>query len=225
MSQISSIARGPRQSNFELLRIVAMFMVLAVHADFWALGAPSAEDFSANPANAWLRTVLESVTIVCVNVFVLISGWFGIRFSMRGLTNFVFQCVYFLFGIYIIMLAFGLVTLSIKGIAGCLCLTSSNWFIRAYAALYILSPVLNSFVDKASKRQFAVVLALFFLFQTIWGWSGAAAFVVNGYSAFSFIGLYLLARYTRLYGLPFVTNCVGGVTFCQLYSILWDIGL
>lgn len=31
-----------RQSNIELLRIIAMFMVLAVHANYWSLGTPSA---------------------------------------------------------------------------------------------------------------------------------------------------------------------------------------
>ena len=33
-----------RQSNMELLRIVAMFLVLLVHADFFSIGAPSASD-------------------------------------------------------------------------------------------------------------------------------------------------------------------------------------
>lgn len=34
-----------RQSNIELLRIIAMFLVLVVHADFWSLGGPNAEEF------------------------------------------------------------------------------------------------------------------------------------------------------------------------------------
>ena len=33
-----------RQSNFELLRIIAMFLVLVVHADYFSLGAPSYQD-------------------------------------------------------------------------------------------------------------------------------------------------------------------------------------
>ena len=32
-----------RNSNIELLRIVCMFMVLALHANFMALGAPAVE--------------------------------------------------------------------------------------------------------------------------------------------------------------------------------------
>lgn len=212
--------QGGRQSNIELLRILAMFLVLIVHADFWTLGPPSTEDFSTSPINAWTRTIIESISIVCVNVFILISGWFGIRFSVKGLLNFIFQCAYFLFGIYFVMVASGCVSFSIKGLAECLCLTSVNWFIKAYAALYILTPMLNAFVDKASRKQFRNLLILFFTFQTIWGWTGAAAWVMFGYSAFSFIGLYLLARYIRLYDIKCLTTWWGGFNRNEFLSVL-----
>lgn len=39
LQRITSITAGPRQSNFELLRILAMFLVLVVHSDFWSIGA------------------------------------------------------------------------------------------------------------------------------------------------------------------------------------------
>ncbi len=219
-----------RASNIELLRIIAMFLVLVVHADFWALGGPSAEDFAGAPLNAFTRTFIQSLSIVCVNVFILISGWFGIRASVKGLSNFVFQCAYFLFGIYAVMLLTGTAELSVKGIAGCLCLTSANWFIRAYVALYILSPILNAFVEKATKRQMAVFLTAFYLFQTIYGWSGAAKFVEMGYSCFSFIGLYLLARFARTYGSE-IYKMGGGIYMLTvaantvLYYLLTKIGI
>ncbi len=34
-SEINSITIGPRQSNFELLRILAMFLVIVIHVDFF----------------------------------------------------------------------------------------------------------------------------------------------------------------------------------------------
>ena len=194
---IASITQGPRQSNFELLRIVAMFLVLMVHSDFWSLGNPKATDFISYPANAFLRTIIESISIVCVNVFILISGWFDIKFSIRGLSNFIFQCIYFLFGTYAVLLILGITELSIHRIAECFCLTKSNWFIKSYIGLYILSPVLNIYVTHATKRVQRIVLIMFFLFQTAYGWSNAAVFIEHGYSTFSFIGLYLLSNYVR----------------------------
>ena len=98
------------------------------------------------------------------------------------------------------MLIFGLTSLSAKGIAGCLVLLKWNWFIKAYMGLYILSPILNAFVNNTEKKTFKNVLISFFVFQTIYSWiSDGAVFFENGYSTISFIGLYLLARYTKIY--------------------------
>lgn len=150
--QITSITAGPRQTNIECLRILAMFLVLTVHAAFWATGAPTIEDFNSNPLGSFTKTFIESISICCVDVFILISGWFGIRPTAKGFCNFLFQCAYFLIGIYAVFLLFGLTKLSLKGIAEMLGLYHINWFIPAYAALYIFSPILNTFVEKANKR-------------------------------------------------------------------------
>ncbi|EGJ72051.1 putative transmembrane protein [Bacteroides coprosuis DSM 18011] len=194
------IRKNKRESNIELLRFIAMMMVLAVHANFFAIGTPSTINCSEHFDNAAARIIFESMSIVCVDVFILISGWFGIKSSMRGFSNFVFQCLFFLIGIYVVVVIIGIRDLSIKGLAECLVLTKSNWFIKAYIGLYLLSPVLNSFVEKADKLTFRNVLVAFFIFQTIYGWiSNAAVFFEMGYSTISFIGLYLLARYVRIH--------------------------
>ena len=41
-----------RTSNFELLRLVAMFLVLTLHGYGVALGLPSKEDFQISPLSA-----------------------------------------------------------------------------------------------------------------------------------------------------------------------------
>ena len=57
----------------------------------------------------------------------------------------------------------------------------------------------NSFVDNSNKKQLFNVLIAFYIFQTIWGQMGAASFFNRGYSPLSFIGLYLLGRFIKLY--------------------------
>lgn len=207
------LSRKTRQSNIELLRIISMFLVLVVHANFWALGRPTSLDMQMSPLASYTRFLIESLAIVCVNVFVLISGWFGIKPSVKGFSRFAFQCLFFLIGHYVVGLAIGTSRLDIKGIAGCFCLLSNHWFIKSYIGLYILAPILNAFVKVADKKQLKLLLIVFFLYQTIYGWSGAAAFFVKGYSTMSFIGLYLLGRYLNLYGNtqstpPYVWICV-----------------
>lgn len=203
---ITSTVAGVRQSNIELLRILAMFLVLTIHALLSCDGV-TLESFNSDPLNAITKTIIKSLSEVCVNVFILISGWFGIKSSLKGFLSFAFQCLYFTFGIYLIMIVTGNANLTVGGIRTCLFLTPPHyWFIPAYAALYILSPILNSFIDKASKTTFRNTLIAFFIFQTIWGWTGSAKFVEFGLSTFSFIGLYLLARYLRLYPGKWLTS-------------------
>lgn len=195
----SSNIKPQRQSNIELLRILAMFLVLLVHADYFSLGAPNVQEIQMSPKDAISRIFFESVSIVCVNVFVLISGWFGIKPSFKGLSNFIFQCLFFLIGLYLTTIIIGVNELSLKGVAGCFFATKLNWFIKAYLLLYLLSPVLNAFIESATQRTYKLVLISFFLFTCTYGWIGAAAFMDNGYTTLFFIGLYLLSRYIRLY--------------------------
>ena len=193
------ISKKERDSNIELLRVIAMFLVLLVHADFFSLGAPTMLDIQTNTLDRTLRIFFEALSIVCVNVFVLISGWFGIRPCLRGASTFIFQCLFFLIGLYIITLLIGTSSFSLNGILGCFAATKSNWFIKAYLLLYIISPVLNAFVEHTSKSTFRNVLIAFFAFTCTYGWRGAAEFMLRGYTPLFFIGLYLLARYIRIY--------------------------
>ena len=150
--------KNVRQSNIELLRMLAMFLVLLVHADFFSLGSPSVNEIQHKPLDAFLRIFFESVSIVCVNVFVLISGWFAIKPSFKGLCNFLYQCLFFLIGLYLITILIGVNKFSLGGVAGCIFATKLNWFIKAYLLLYFLSPVLNAFVKTTSQRTFKLVL-------------------------------------------------------------------
>ena len=54
-----------RQSNMELLRIIAMFLVLLVHADFFSLGAPSASDCVNAPVESSLKVFFQA--IICMS--------------------------------------------------------------------------------------------------------------------------------------------------------------
>lgn len=63
-----------RQSNVELLRIIAMFLILLVHADFYSLGEPSYTDITSESLDTFLRIFFEVISIPAVNIFVMISG-------------------------------------------------------------------------------------------------------------------------------------------------------
>ena len=193
------VLRRERKSGIELLRIIAMFLVLVVHASFSSVGEPTYNDIIQSSFSSYTRFFFQSLSIGCVDIFVIITGWFGIRPKRESFFNFTFQCLFFLFGIYAFCLATGLASFSIKGIAECL-LFRGTWFVKAYLLLYILAPLLNAFIDSASERQHRMLLIYFFSFQIIYSWASfAVTFFEQGYSTMSFIGLYLLARYFSIY--------------------------
>ena len=184
-----------RDSNIELARIMAMLLILALHAFnnyFW-------NDLSSQVNAKNVVAILgEAFTSCAVGLFVFISGWFGIKPKVKSIANIVFQVVFY--GI-VIFLVFSILRGSIQwdGLKEALLLSDSLWFIKSYFLLYILSPVLNAFVDRANIKQFQTVLLAFFLFQSVWGWMNFAEEFNYGLSVVFFIFMYLLARYMRLY--------------------------
>lgn len=193
-----------RQSNIELLRIVSIFFVLIGHAFGVVLGMPDANDIDASPTTSFLRILLGAAALGGVNIFVLISGWFGIHSNKRGLAKYIYQVVFLLWGIYAVALLSGKAELNLSGIKTSMGIYEGYWFVMAYLGLYLLSPVLNAFADNATKRQFQILLIGFYLFQCYYCWIMGMVNYFNGYSITFFCGLYLTARYVRLYPIPFL---------------------
>lgn len=198
-SAISSITRGPRETNMELLRLLAMWFVLTVHADFVALGAaPHAWSGLHEGLSSVMRTFVEMGAVVGVNVFVLISGWFGIRPTVRGVVNFLYQVIFIGLLCFVV---YSLLTQSFRTdyFISVFCLKESLWFVKAYLGLYLIVPLLNLYCKHAGERQLRYTIVLFYIYQTVYGFLGNNVTVSNGYTVFAFIGLYLLARYMRLH--------------------------
>lgn len=194
--------KNTRESNMELLRVVAMFLVLAVHANFAALGNPTYEDAHVDTFVALSRYMAEALAIVCVNVFVLLSGWFGIRRSWSGFGKFVFQVSFFSIGMYLVSSIVGWTDFSLSGwIDSLFWISPFYWFVVSYLGLYILAPVLNAYIEHSTREQLGITLIAFYTFQTLYGClaGGEESQFAYGYSVISFAGLYMLAQYVRRY--------------------------
>lgn len=187
-----------RDSNIELLRIIAMLLVMIVHASFFSLNSPSVIDVKNDISSSFFRCLSESLTIICVDVFVLISGWFGIRVKLIRLSEFIFQVYFFGILMYVASILMGTDYISIKGL-GKLFLSKDLWFVKSYIVLYIFAPILNTFVENSNKKDLGIFLIAFFVVQTLHGFISGSSWFSGGYSPLTFMGLYLLARYIRLY--------------------------
>ncbi len=189
-----------RDSNMELLRIVAMLLIMTVHASYRALPHPTPASIEADALSGFLQLLTQSFSVVGVNVFVMLSGWYAIRPRLVRFSELVFQLLFF--GVLCLGIEYCVSgQLPPKAITTLFMLNDGNyWFIKVYIALYILAPVLNTFAESATRRQLATVLLCFFGFQWVFGWVfEATAWLRAGYSLPSFMGLYLLARYMSIY--------------------------
>ena len=192
-------SRLTRDSNMELLRIISMILVLGLHANNKALGDPSPIDFQADFIQSGFRVFLQQFCMVCVNIFVLISGWFSIKATLKGAVKLLFQVLFF----EVIVLAISAIqgdAVSTEQIVKTFIIGSDYWFVPAYLILYCISPALNRLIEQESAPKVKAVIIGYFAIQFIYGYLFAdMARFGYGYSALSFIGLYLLARYVRVH--------------------------
>ena len=74
-----------RQSNIEILRIVAMILIVLHHLCIYGIkGGMTIE-------------VIDSITIIGVNIFLLISGYFSIKLKWHSLVNLILLCLFYNF--------------------------------------------------------------------------------------------------------------------------------
>lgn len=192
--------RSFRNSNIEILRIICMLFIIAGHVIM------KYKNDGIGTNEYYISNILRSFFIVAVNCYVIISGYFSIKFSLSKLLKISMQVVFYSLSIYIITILLGIHTIDIKKDLLLLApiITKRYWYITIYFVLCIISPLLNLIVEKINVNQFKVVLivsfVIFYLVPTL-------CYIVNsptitgdsGYGIINFICLYFLGRYINLY--------------------------
>lgn len=87
---------GKRNTNIEILRILLMLMVCFLHLAVHGYGYFSHNTHPLNNVSdhSFLLSLLVSLTIPAVNTYVLISGYFGIKFKWNSVFAFAFQALF-----------------------------------------------------------------------------------------------------------------------------------
>lgn len=83
-----------------------MAPVLFNHTGFLSLGIPSATDVQNAPILSFLIFSNMALSVVCVNTFVLLSGWFGIKWHKSKILQLIFQVLFFSILVFAVMCAF-----------------------------------------------------------------------------------------------------------------------
>lgn len=194
-----------RQSSMELLRLVLMLLIVALHLNYLGIGLPTQAESQVAPFSTLMRVWAEQVCACAVNAFVLLTGWFGLHRNWGRLwRNVLLRCV--VYGLLILLIAYvcGDDRVGYSSLCKTLLPGGEYWFVVCYIGLWLLAPVLNAYVKVANARALWLTVVGLFVFQWLYGWLYDAALLNGGYSIFSFVALYLLARAIRLYPLPFM---------------------
>lgn len=90
-----------RQSNVELLRILAMFLVVVAHCNCWlAGGLPDMSD-GLSMVDI-IRYFIAAIASICVVLFVLISGYFAIHPNIKSIVSLWTQIVFVYLYLFVI---------------------------------------------------------------------------------------------------------------------------
>lgn len=190
-----------RQSSFELLRIVAMLLVLLGHYVPVRM-QPTSISAIENPLSTLFELELNSITFVCVNVFVLISGYFSIRPRRESLLRFIAQIFFWAYFTTIVGAILWPSSFNFYDNILNVVVVMRQWFVFAYLGLYLFSPVLNCFIDKANSNSLLKFIGIYYGFSIFFGYIcyglwGSPKDFLEGMSILSLIGLYLVGAYLK----------------------------
>lgn len=184
-----------RNSSFELLRIICIFEVLLMHAIDGFLNSLGGIDLH-------IITILQVIFNASSSCLMIISGYFGIKFSVKKIINiefvFLFWNMISLIQNYIDGRALGRQELMSTFLP---VLSNRSWFITGYVYILILSPFINEYLERIDKKRMQQLLGLglllFSIFPSLFYFEITGT---NGKGIIHLLLMYLVGRYIKLYG-------------------------
>lgn len=194
-----SLKTKEKNSNIELLRIIAMLLIIAHHYSLHGLSTITL-DYSID------RLVFSWLVIggkAGVDIFVLISGYYMCKskFDLKKFLKLYGQVLFYSITFFLIFKIiihtnndFGIYSF-IKTIFPIL--NNKYWFITTYIYLMLLTPVINIIISKLSKKELKNIITISIIICSL---------IPSFYNVFNpaneliwFIIIYLIAAYIRMY--------------------------
>ena len=207
MEDEENTLKKQRETNFELLRIIAMLMVVILH-----YLNHSDTVLRLDEETSFVRiagSAVQCLCIVAVNVWVLISGYFlsDAEYRLKRILIVIAEVYFYTVGVTAVMLltssAHIAATDSVyKAVQFLLPFESEHyWFATAYLFMVLFSPILNAGIRMLDRRQMKVtILGLLVWFSLIRSFVPVNLVTDDyGYGFGWFMTLYLIAAYIRRY--------------------------
>lgn len=173
-----------RNSAHELLRIFAMFQIVLYHLISYYL--------YLLPHNSAYDYILEATLPtfhIGVILFILITGYYGIKPSIKGLFHLLFIVLVYYLPIEIVNCIYN----QEKLFNTLLFITNTPyWFIRTYFYLYLISPILNTYLRVAKQRDINIMLFFLGIIAVYFGMMQGDSSLKDGKNLVNFMFLYFL---------------------------------
>lgn len=187
-----------RNSSVEVFRIIATFMVVAAHLNGWLADMP--ERFSNFSVFTVSQTFIAATTCICVNCFLVITGWYGLKLKFKHFWT-IYSVIVFIYVPFYLISCIHSHSFSIfHFLVNFFAIGKESYYIQCYLMLMFLSPMLNQFIESKGKSIIYWTLS-FWLIEIVLDWilSNKCLGFANGYGLTHFILLYFLGRTAFLY--------------------------
>lgn len=192
--------KNARNSNFELLRILAMFMIVFIHANMYLF------QIVHGKSAFFYNGMVNGICNIGVACFMLISGYFGMRPDFGKFIR--MECMMITYSLAETLLLCVLMPQQMQGAALLEQLVKSflpfitrkHWFYSCYVCLLFLSGYIQRFIDHLKKEEFQrLLLLLLLLFSILPTLFYFELIPDNGKGLVHMIMVYMIGRYIRMY--------------------------
>ena len=221
---MEEIKNNKRNVGLDLLRIFSMLMIVTLHY----VGEGEFLTYDKNGLFFIIANLIKGFSIVAVNCYVLISGYFLItsKFSWKKVLKLWGETLFYSIFIYILLIITKLHTFSIKEMTQSFLpiITKEYWFVNVYLLMYILSPFINILIDHLKKEELKkliiILLVAFCIMPSILP-SGMNFDTTGGYRIIWFLVLYLVAAWIRIYGVQIKKHYLKK-TYCLIIYFIFS---
>jgi surface polysaccharide O-acyltransferase-like enzyme len=199
VTETITIAKAKRNSGIELLRIMLIFMIVVYHVlnnSALSAGLP----ISSGTLNYSLSHLVDAICAPAVDCFIIISGFFTIKFAWKKIIKIIIMLWFFGLSAYIVLTALGYYPFTWMGLLKAN-VPTVMWFIQYYVILFFASPILNITIKYMTKKQHQYLLfgmlVFFSLVPTFSSLSLSGG--DRGFGIINFIFMYYIGSYISKY--------------------------
>ncbi len=214
----NTLYKGNRNSNVELLRIVAMLAIIAHH---YVVNSTVSNLFDpVHPTSNSIFLLLWGMWgKTSINIFVLITGYFMCNktLTVKRYMKMLLEIIFYSWILWGVLAIFDYETLSWRGALNRLLLlditaNQNGGFVPGFMWMYLMIPFLNVYIKTASRENYIMfVLLLLVMFS----FCGTFLFANVYHHVFWYMTLYLIGAFIRKY--PFVW--MGNLRIC-LFTLI-----